>query len=389
MPCDKCRADGVWLRSSEPPDFGAGTKRLSIVDLFAGCGGLSFGFAEAARRLGFASDVALAVDSDRHALEVFQANLRVRQALVTAVEAVFDGELSAKPTLSERRVARSTGMPDLLLGGPPCQGNSTLNNKTRGNDPRNELYKRMARAAEVLEPAVLVVENVPSIRRDRRQVITETREALLRAGYDSAEAVVDASVAGVPQRRRRHILIAARDRSVNLDFLTDAPRRCAHERSIAWAIADLETRTGGGVFDSPSKVSEKNQGRIDWLFANQRFDLPNELRPVCHHGEHTYRSMYGRLRWEEPAQTLTTGFSSPGQGRYIHPTRQRTITPHEAARIQTFPDAFVFGDRPRKALARMIGNAVPPLLNVVLGELLIPQLRCDLQRSLMSASKCS
>ena len=85
--------------------------------------------------------------------------------------------------------------------------------------------------------------------------------------------------------------------------------------------------------------------------------------------------MYGRLRWGRPAQTLTTGFGSMGQGRYVHPSRRRTLTPHEAARIQTFPDGiFDFGGARRTALARMIGNAVPPLLNIALGLELIPKL---------------
>ena len=86
--------------------------------------------------------------------------------------------------------------------------------------------------------------------------------------------------------------------------------------------------------------------------------------------------MYGRLRWDQPAQTITTGFGSMGQGRYVHPARRRTITPHEAARLQTFPDTFDFGDvTSRKALAKMIGNAVPPLLMATLGDSILAGLR--------------
>ena len=85
--------------------------------------------------------------------------------------------------------------------------------------------------------------------------------------------------------------------------------------------------------------------------------------------------MYGRLRWDEAAQTITTGFGSIGQGRYVHPARRRTITPHEAARLQTFPDWYDFGKgTTRAALATMIGNAVPPLLMVALGLEVIPRL---------------
>lgn len=88
--------------------------------------------------------------------------------------------------------------------------------------------------------------------------------------------------------------------------------------------------------------------------------------------------MYGRLQWEKPAQTLTTGFGSMGQGRYVHPSQERTITPHEAARLQTFPDFFGFSAaNTRSAWARMIGNAVPPLLSCNVGAVGIPQLELE------------
>src|SRR5262249_32294085 len=111
--------------------------------------------------------------------------------------------------------------------------------------------------------------------------------------------------------------------------------------------------------------SQENQQRIKHLHDKGIYDLPNSIRPVCHQNdEHSYRSMYGRILPDEPAQTLTCGFASPGQGRYVHPTQRRTLTPHEAARLQFFPDSFDFSGVPsRKALARMIGNAVPMKLS--------------------------
>jgi DNA (cytosine-5)-methyltransferase 1 len=161
---------------------------------------------------------------------------------------------------------------------------------------------------------------------------------------------------------------------VDLSFLKSDSLSCGHTRSVGWAIRDLESRSGRGVYDSAPVVSPKNRRRIAWLFENKAYDLPNLERPDCHQSEHSYRSMYGRLKWDEPAQTMTTGFGSMGQGRYVHPSRRRTITPHEAARIQTFLDHFDFGETRRTELARLVGNAVPPLVNVVLGEHVIPQL---------------
>jgi DNA (cytosine-5)-methyltransferase 1 len=106
-----------------------------------------------------------------------------------------------------------------------------------------------------------------------------------------------------------------------------------------------------------------------WLIEHDEHDLPNALRPPCHQSEHSYRSMYGRLRWDQPAQTVTTGFGSMGQGRFVHPATARTITAHEAARLQTIPDFFDFSlARTRGSLARLIGNAVPPGLPAAILE---------------------
>jgi len=109
-----------------------------------------------------------------------------------------------------------------------------------------------------------------------------------------------------------------------------------------------------------------------WLLDNNAFDLPNRLRPPCHQGDHSYVSMYGRLKWDEPAQTITSGYGSLGQGRFMHPTLPRTLTPHEAARLQGFPDYFTFGSAlTRTEAAVIIGNAVPPALASIVVSRLI------------------
>src|SRR5262249_21330940 len=135
------------------------------------------------------------------------------------------------------------------------------------------------------------------------------------------------------------------------------------DRTVRWAIGDLKT-IPGVTFDTASRPSEQNLARMNVLFERRLFDLPNRYRPRCHrHGRHSYLSMYGRLRWSSPGQTITTGFGSMGQGRYVHPQQRRTLTPHEAARLQTFPDWFDFGTHTgRGVMATAVGNAVPPLL---------------------------
>ena len=146
-------------------------------------------------------------------------------------------------------------------------------------------------------------------------------------------------------------------------------------RDLRFAIGDLEDAQNSRL-DDPSRMSDDNQSRVEWLFgAPDQYDLPNDRRPPCHQGDHSYVSMYGRLKWEEPAQTITSGFGSMGQGRYVHPSRKRTLTPHEAARIQFFPDWFDFTAgglvTGRGTWATMIGNSVPPKLTMELGALLL------------------
>jgi DNA (cytosine-5)-methyltransferase 1 len=119
-------------------------------------------------------------------------------------------------------------------------------------------------------------------------------------------------------------------------------------------------------------LSPDNARRAQYLLSRDAYDLPNRLRPKCQRGPHKYKSMYGRLAWDLPAQTITTGFGSPGQGRYLHPARARALTAHEAARLQFLPDWLDLGSIiHRKRLAEAVGNAVPPKLGFVVAAHLL------------------
>jgi DNA (cytosine-5)-methyltransferase 1 len=138
---------------------------------------------------------------------------------------------------------------------------------------------------------------------------------------------------------------------------------------VAWAIEDLldvGPRIGLDAHKTPDPVT---QARIDYLFEHNLFDLPDHMRPDCHRKKsHTYPSVYGRMSWQEAAPTITSGYDTMGQGRFVHPKRRRTITAHEAARLQFIPDFVDFSSVvERSSLARLIGNAVPPKLSYVLG----------------------
>jgi DNA (cytosine-5)-methyltransferase 1 len=372
--CVICTRDRAFLRRASRPRYEKYRPVVRIVDLFCGCGGLSLGIAEAARRAGLGTKVSMAIDSDEDAVAVYRSNFPHADVRCVPVEKVFDGHLNAKRSKSEEATRDQVGPVDVLIGGPPCQGSSDLNNHTRRDDPRNALYARMARAAWVLKPALVLVENVPSVRHDVEEVVDVTSRALRRVGYAIHDAIIDLSGLGVPQRRRRHIMLASRDPRVDPRIVLESLTvRCDKHpaRSVGWAISDL-VKTNGHLFDTPSTPTPRNAKRIAYLFREDLFDLPNRLRPSCHHSDHTYRAMYGRLRWEDPAQTVTTGFGSMGQGRYVHPREPRMITPHEAARLQMLPDFVTFRDAPsRGAIAKMIGNCVPPALGIAIGELVL------------------
>jgi DNA (cytosine-5)-methyltransferase 1 len=376
--CKACDRDAKFLRSSRPA-YEKGRRRLRLVDLFCGCGGLSLGVAEAARRLGVALEIPLAMDLDSDAVAVYGDNFPSAVVRQQAVEEVFDGQLGARLSSAERRVAREAGHIDALVGGPPCQGHSDLNNHTRRSDDRNGLYARMARAAQVLRPTIVLIENVPMVTRDVERVLDVVREALAHSGYRIADRVVDLTLLGVPQRRRRHVLVATREPAPDSGPLLESlESQCMlhPNRSVRWAVGDLVGAQAHGMFDTSSTPSPDNVRRMRWLLDHDEYDLPNRLRPSCHRSEHSYVSMYGRLRWREPAQTVTTGFGSMGQGRYVHPAKPRTITPHEAARLQMLPDFWDFGSaRSRGALARLIGNAVPPPLATAICEKVLSSTR--------------
>lgn len=365
--------DRGFLRSTVRPSYEQGKDQITMVDLFSGCGGMALGVAHAAHLKGYGVRIPLAIDNDEGAVRVFQDNFPEAGCVSGDVcdwfALAFDAPLTNVEQEAKARVG--TGI-DFLVGGPPCQGNSNLNNHTRRNDPRNALYARMARAARVFEPRIVVIENVPRVVNDYGGVVEATKEALRSHGYAVEDAIVKLCHMGLPQLRERHVLLASRDDGPSLEaiFKTLQEDHGAGVRNLEWAIADLLDIPTHSGFDRASSPSQENAERMRWLLDNGEYDLPNDLRPPCHQNDsHTYTSVYGRLRWDQPAQTITTGFNSTGQGRNMHPARPRTITPHEAARLQFLPDFFSFeGVNTRGAWARLIGNAVPPLLTMRIAD---------------------
>lgn len=343
---------------------------LKIVDLFSGCGGLTEGAMRAARAAGRGMEVALAVDVDSSAMKVYETNFRnPRGRLICAgVEEIFDvSSGSRKLSGEELKFASDFSDIDIVVAGPPCQGHSSLNNFSRGSDPRNLLYWAPVRAAIAMRPKVLLVENVPGVTASQEQVIEGARASLTKSGYFVSECTMNLSEVGVPQQRKRHVLLATESRFDIRDLI--ASRRLSGSREVLDAIADIADLAAidGNPFDRTTRLSKDNLARINYLFDHNLYDLPNSMRPPCHRDKsHSYVSMYGRMRPDRPAQTITGGFGSMGQGRFVHPTRRRMITAHEAARLQGFDDTFDFSSAPdMSSLRKMIGNAAPPALSEI------------------------
>jgi DNA (cytosine-5)-methyltransferase 1 len=357
--------DQVFLRSKKPAWHSPVRGTVRAADLFSGCGGLSLGTREASTALGKQFKSVLAIDEDLSSLEVYKRNFSPTLPINDDIWKVLSGEIGARLQKEEQALLKKIGSVDICLAGPPCQGHSDLNNHTRRKDKRNHLYERVARFAEIAEPSHLIIENVPNVINAKERTLDNTIARLEKLGYKVDTNVVYLAELGVPQRRKRDLLIAS-SRHLSIGEIVNQYKVSA-ERTVRWAIADLARKAPEELLNTPSVLHPDNIERIDYLMKHGKYDLPNRMRPVCHQDDHSYVSMYGRLKYEEPAQTITSGFGSPGQGRYIHPTCRRTLTPHEAARLQSFPDSFDFSCvKLRTALANMIGNAVPMLLSFVL-----------------------
>lgn len=364
------------MRGVVPKPISTTSERLGIVDLFCGAGGFSAGIGAALTAVGVTPEYLAAVDLDQAALNVYRAN-RPRALCVNAnVDGIVDyavtnasGHWRFKypPTVIHPTFTSLKAGADIVVGGPPCQGHSNFNNITRRDDPRNALYLTVPAIGIALNARIIIVENVPSVTLDKTQVVEKARDCLLAAGYCVDDAVLEGTKLGVPQRRKRHFMMATKGRAtVSLSRLHEALVR--PKVSLWDAISDLERcAKNPELFDSPAILSPENQMRVDHLYDKDLYDLPNEVRPECHREGHTYPSVYGRMHADKPAQTLTCGFMSPGRGRFVHPTQRRGLTPHEGARIQGFPDSFAFRQvcktaLHRKDLGKMIGDAVPPPL---------------------------
>ena len=361
------------------PNRVGGVSRLALVDLFAGCGGMTRGFEDSGE---FRS--VFAVEMDHDAAATYAAN--------------FGDHVAC------RRIEDVAAFPaaDVVIGGPPCQGFSPLNREAVGFERRG-LWRQYLRALEAIEPRAFVMENVPELLRSAEYA--EFRRRAEALGFRVEGKVLNAADFGVPQRRRRAIVIGLRADATPWPIPTHAdPSTLVAERATsvedvgegrrAWvtfreAVEGLALRPDGRRWHRPRRPRPESVRRYKAVprdggdrFAMQRnLDRAGlgHLVPRCWRQKPTGTTdVFGRLWWDRPALTIRTEFYKPEKGRYLHPSAHRPITVREAARLMSFPDDFVLPeDQAMSSVARQVGNAVPPLLAHRIADALAPSLRSE------------
>lgn len=252
------------------------------------------------------------------------------------------------------------GQLDLLGGCPPCQGFSTLrtyNGGRRNADPQNDLIFEFLRLVKALKPKRIMLENVPALLRSRR--LMRFVKVLKSLKYVVEVKVLNVADYAVPQRRRRVVLLASRVSGVR--FATQIKKHRTVRETISGMLA--VGRSGDPLHDIRSKRAPHVKEIIRAIPRNggSRRSLPKRLVLKCHQKSDGFKDVYGRMKWDEPSPTITTGCFNPSKGRFLHPEHDRAISMREAALLQSFPRSYKFPENIGKiTAAKLIGNALPP-----------------------------
>ncbi len=334
-------------------------RRLTAVELFSGGGGLAVGL----ERAGF-SPVA-AVELEPHAAATFKANHPKVKVFRQDVR-----EISGKALLD-----LAGGSVDVLAACPPCQGYSSLTSKWRRKDIRNELVSEVARLTEEILPHAVMIENVPGLAKKGWPLLSDLIARLERLDYKCTWGVLQVADYGVPQMRRRFVLLAGRGFEIAMPAASHS--KAGHDGTARWrtvrdaisgmgeAVTFAESLRRGGPqvanWHVTRQLTTMNRDRLLAAKAGGKgSDLPDELRPPCHRGGYSgFSNVYGRLEWDAPSGTITAGCTTLSKGRFGHPEQLRTISLREAALLQTFPADYHFETTVFERACEIVGNALP------------------------------
>jgi DNA (cytosine-5)-methyltransferase 1 len=335
---------------------------LTYLDAFCGPGGLGLGLEDT----GFT--VLDAFDADRYAVETYRRNL-FKGCRLARVEDIRGAHLLA-------RLGLRKGELDLLAGGPPCQGFSKQKRGAHRGDERNRLILEFARLVKEMTPRFFLLENVAIFGQKRgQQLLAEICGSLARLGYRFWPHFYNCADYGLAQTRERFVLVGQRD-GEGAPFRIPPPTY-RKWRTVGEVIGDLP-EPPEDYSDHPrysnhqrARVTEINIRRFSHVPQGGGWsDIPMHLQLRCHRKVDRrsggWPDVYGRLPWDGQCPTITGGFDSFTRGRYGHPLYDRPLTPREAARLQGFPDSYVFSGS-RADIRSQIGNAVPPPLAQAIG----------------------
>lgn len=336
------------------------------IDFFCGCGGTSFGLKQAGVK------VLRGIDFDKSCKETYEANLGKDKFLLADITKLKAEDVTAGLNLKGHKL--------LLSACAPCQPFSKHTKDSRG-DRRKSLLLVFGKFISKLKPDFVMIENVPGLQRvDKGKVFTSFKRLLRKEGYSFEYQIVNAAQYGVPQSRKRLILIASREGVLSFPKATHGLEDgLLPFRTVRDAIADLPKLKAGEAVDTLNahiarKLNPINLDRIRHTPKNggDRSKWPEHLVLDCHKRSKGHLDVYGRMSWDKPAPALTCRCTSISNGRFGHPTQDRGITPREAASIQTFPKSFKFFGG-MEEMSFHIGNAVPVKLAKVFGNVFVKE----------------
>jgi DNA (cytosine-5)-methyltransferase 1 len=357
------------------------SKAPVLIDLFAGCGGGSMGFVRRGFRIG------AAVEIDRDAASAYSLNTEVHP-IRGNVRWVTGPQLLRKAGIEQ-------GECTLLFGCPPCQGFSVMRQGSAqipADFVRNELPNEYLRLVRSIRPRHIAFENVPGMVAGRwAPRFAALLQDLQDAGYECVWDIVDAVDFGVPQYRKRLLLIGSRVGQPRLPVATHGPGRAYPHRTVRDAIGILSALESGesDETDPLHRARRHADIAIRRLRAipegGARRDLPKKLQLDCHKDHNGHNDVYGRMRWDSPAPTLTSGCTNVTRGRFGHPDQARAITLREAMLLQTFPkDATLVGKEGTQAL--QVGNAIPTRLAEAVADIVL-EMEASVRRASASKSR--
>ena len=350
----------------------------TVIDLFAGVGGLSLGF----EMEGF--DILLANEFDQSIATAYKENHKSTNVVVGDITSL---DLSKVFGEYVNRI-------DVVIGGPPCQGFSQKGKRKTINDERNFLFKHYVEVVKFVKPKYFVMENVPNLLTAEKGFFLNEIKGLFKGyGYSIRYGILNAADYGVPQNRRRAIIIGK-----YLATPPELPLPCKQKVTIWDAISDLAyLESGEGEFEqkyrnSPKSDYEKKMRKGSKILYNhmatkhsalalERLSLipPNagkEILPKEHITKSVYSGTWSRMKQNDVAVTITTRFDTPSSGKFTHPFLNRAITVREAARLQSFPDTFKFIGS-KMSQMKQVGNAVPPLLARKIARVIMNDIKRD------------